>query len=75
MLVLARKSNESFMIGDSIEVVVLDVKGDIVKLGISAPPNVSIYRKEIYEEILKENMAAAEMDVSLNDLSRKFSNM
>ena len=58
MLVLARRLNESIMIGDDIEVVVIDIKGDQVKLGIRAPKRVTVHRKEIYEEIRKENIAA-----------------
>lgn len=58
MLVLARRLNESIMIGDDIEVVVIDIKGDQVKLGIRAPKRVSVHRKEIYDEIRKENIAA-----------------
>lgn len=58
MLVLARKINESIMIGDDIEIVIIDIKGDQVKLGIKAPKSVAVHRKEIYEEIQKENIAA-----------------
>lgn len=58
MLVLARKVNESIVIGDDIELVVIDIKGDQVKLGIKAPKHISVHRKEIYEEIQKENIAA-----------------
>jgi len=58
MLVLARRLNESIMIGDEIEVVIIDIKGDQVKLGIRAPKRVTVHRKEIYEEIRKENIAA-----------------
>jgi carbon storage regulator len=58
MLVLARRLNESIMIGDDIEVVIIDIKGDQVKLGIRAPKRVTVHRKEIYEEIRKENIAA-----------------
>src|SRR4030065_545391 len=57
MLVLARRLNESIMIGDEIEVVVIDIKGDQVKLGIRAPKRVTVHRKEIYEEIRKEKKA------------------
>ncbi len=49
MLVLARRLNESIMIGDEIEVVVIDIKGDQVKLGIKAPRKVTVHRKEIYD--------------------------
>ena len=47
MLALARKSNESIMLGNDIEITVLEIKGDQVKLGIKAPKSVPIYRKEI----------------------------
>jgi carbon storage regulator len=60
MLVLARRLNESIMIGDEIEVVIIDIKGDQVKLGIRAPKRVAVHRKEVYEEIKKENIAAME---------------
>ncbi|MCB1168290.1 MAG: carbon storage regulator CsrA [Leptospiraceae bacterium] len=60
MLVLARKINESIMIGDDIEVVVVDIKGDQVKLGIRAPRNVAIHRTEIYQEIQEQNKQAAQ---------------
>ena len=54
MLALSRKVNESIMIGDNIEVVVVDVRGDKVRLGIRAPDDVPIHRKEVYEQIVKE---------------------
>ena len=60
LLVLARKINESIMIGDDIEVVVVDIKGDQVKLGIRAPRNVAIHRTEIYQEIQEQNKQAAQ---------------
>jgi len=59
MLVLTRKLNETIVIGDNIEVTVLDIKGDQVRLGVSAPKEVGIYRKEIYLEIKKENQQAS----------------
>ncbi|HRU65902.1 MAG TPA: carbon storage regulator CsrA, partial [Spirochaetota bacterium] len=62
MLVLARKLNESIMIGDDIEVVVIDIKGDQVKLGIKAPKKITVHRKEIYQEIKQENIAAVESE-------------
>ncbi|MBM7551430.1 carbon storage regulator CsrA [Thalassobacillus pellis] len=55
MLVLNRKVNESLKIGDDIEVKVIAVDGDQVKIGISAPKNVDIYRQEIYQKIIAEN--------------------
>ena len=64
MLALARKSNESIMLGNDIEVTVLEIKGDQVKLGIKAPKSVPIYRKEIYLQIQEENrQAVREVDV------------
>jgi len=60
MLVLSRKPEESIRIGDEIEVTVIEVRGDVVKLGISAPRSVSVYRKEIYDAIQRENIAASE---------------
>ncbi|MHB0886655.1 MAG: carbon storage regulator CsrA [Bacillota bacterium] len=75
MLVLTRKLKESIIIGDDIEVTVVEVKGDQVKLGISAPNHVSVHRREVYEEIQRENRAAAKPRVadlgSLDELIRK----
>lgn len=59
MLVLTRKTDQSIMIGDNIKVIVVDIRGDQVKLGIDAPRDVSVHRKEIYEEIQAENRRAA----------------
>ncbi len=58
MLVLSRKTNESIMIGDAIQVKVVDVVGRTVKLGIEAPKDVTVHRKEIYEAIKDENLKA-----------------
>ncbi|MBM7645033.1 carbon storage regulator [Scopulibacillus daqui] len=59
MLVLTRKPNESLMIGDNIEIQILGVEGDQVKLGIKAPKDIDIHRKEIYLSIQEENSQAA----------------
>ncbi|WP_461202393.1 carbon storage regulator CsrA [Anoxybacillus sp. TBDG-1] len=59
MLVLTRKLKEAIQIGDDIEVVVLAIDGDQVKLGIRAPKNVDVHRKEIYLAIQQENNAAS----------------
>ena len=75
MLVLARRINESIMIGDDIEIVVIDIKGDQVKLGVKAPKKVTVHRKEIYDEIRKENLSALNnrfKPESLRDLSDYF---
>ncbi len=60
MLVLARKKNESIVIGDAIEITVVDIQGDQVRLGIRAPKEVTIYRQEIFREIQKANQSAAQ---------------
>lgn len=60
MLVLARRINESIMIGDDIEVVVVDIKGDQIKLGIRAPRSVSVHRAEIFKEIQDQNKKAVQ---------------
>lgn len=60
MLILARKIHERIIIGDDIEVSVVDIKGDQVKLGIRAPRNVKVYRQEVYEAIQRENRMAAQ---------------
>ena len=58
MLTLARKVNESIILNDNIEVTVLEVKGDQVKMGVKAPKSVPIYRKELYVQIQEENKQA-----------------
>ena len=59
MLVLTRKTGEAIQIGDDIEITVVSIKGDQIKLGINAPKNIEIHRKEIYLEIQKENEDAS----------------
>src|SRR4051812_46886354 len=61
MLVLSRQRDETIMIGDDIEVTVVDIRGDKVRLGINAPKEVSVHRKEVYEAIRRENRAAAQI--------------
>ena len=64
MLALSRKQGESIVIGNNIEITVLEAKGDQVKIGISAPKSVPVYRKEIYAQIQEENReAVANLDV------------
>ena len=62
MLALSRKKNESLIINNNIEITVLDVKGDQVKLGISAPREVPVYRKEVYLQIQEANKAATQAE-------------
>jgi carbon storage regulator len=58
MLVLSRRKNESIMIGEDIEIVVADVRGDNVRLGISAPKYVPVHRREVYETIHRKEALA-----------------
>lgn len=60
MLALSRKKNESIVINNDIEITILDIKGDQVKVGISAPKSVPVYRKEVYLQIQEANKAASE---------------
>lgn len=55
MLVLSRQRDETIVIGDNIEVTVVDIRGDKVRLGINAPKEVTVHRKEVYEAIKREN--------------------
>ena len=75
MLVLSRKPNESIMIGNDIEVKIVEVKGDYVKLGITAPKCIPVHRKEIYEAIQRENIQAIQTSVTdltqLDDIFKK----
>ena len=74
MLVLTRKSNQSIMIGDDIEVTVLSIMGEKVRIGIDAAREIPVFRNEVYREIQRENVAArasarAEVDDALKRLS------
>lgn len=59
MLVLSRKKGQSIMVGSDIEISIVDIQGDQIRLGIDAPRNIAIHRKEVFEEIIKENKQAA----------------
>jgi carbon storage regulator len=60
MLVLSRQRDETIMIGDAVEITIVDIRGDKVRLGINAPAQVAVHRKEVYEAIKAENKRAAE---------------
>lgn len=64
MLVLSRKKGQSIMIGHDIEISVIDVQGEQIRLGINAPRSVTIHRKEVFEEIIQENKQAASTAIS-----------
>lgn len=73
MLALSRKKNEALVINNNIEITILEIKGDQVKIGISAPKEVPIYRKEVYVQIQKENEEAMNADslTALADFFKK----
>jgi carbon storage regulator len=66
MLVLSRKKGQSIMIGNDIEISIVDIQGDQIRLGINAPKHISIHRKEVFLEIQEENRKAN--DVKLDSL-------
>lgn len=68
MLILSRRKDESVIIDDGIEISVVDIRGDQVKLGIKAPKNVKVYRNEVFQAIQAENRAAAAAPVDLPTL-------
>ena len=61
MLVLSRQRDETIVIGDDIQITVVDIRGDKVRLGITAPTSIPVHRKEIYEAIQRENRQSAQM--------------
>lgn len=69
MLVLSRKKGESLMIGGHTEVVILEVEGDLVKVGICAPREIEVHRKEVYDQIKSAN-EAAQSTVALPDFMK-----
>lgn len=73
MLVLTRKVNESIIIGDDTEIMVVEIKGDQVKIGVKAPKDITVYRGEIYKEIQKENIEASKSSIP-KDISSMIKN-
>jgi len=67
MLVLSRQRDESIMVGDNVQITIVDIRGDKVRMGIVAPPEISVHRKEVYDAIQRENRKAAK--VSTQDLA------
>lgn len=70
MLALSRKTGESIVIGNDVEITVLEIRGDQVKLGINAPKSVPIYRKEIYVQIQEANKEAVKESINPMDLEK-----
>ncbi len=64
MLVLSRQRDETIMIGDDVEITIVDIRGDKVRLGISAPRHIQVHRKEVYDAIKRENQEAANLNPS-----------
>lgn len=73
MLVLSRKEDESIIINDNIEIKVIGIKQDQIKIGIVAPKDVKIFRKEIYEQIQRENIEAASAASQIESLKEALS--
>ncbi|MEM1208942.1 MAG: carbon storage regulator CsrA [Planctomycetota bacterium] len=69
MLVLSRQRDETIMIGDDVEITVVDIRGDKVRIGINAPRSVRVHRKEVYEAIQRENAEASQAAVAPDDLN------
>lgn len=61
MLVLSRQKDETIMIGDDVEITVVDIRSDKVRIGITAPSHIPVHRKEVYDAIKRENRAAAQV--------------
>ncbi len=70
MLALSRKTGESIVIGNDVEITVLEIRGDQVKVGINAPKSVPIYRKEIYIQIQEANKEAVKETLNPADLAK-----
>ena len=71
MLVLSRQRDESIMIGDDVEITIVDVRGDKVRLGITAPKHIPVHRREIYDAIQREKAEAAEAKAASNPSEEK----
>ena len=71
MLVLTRRPGESVMVGDDVVITVLDVRGDVVRLGIKAPRSIQVHREEVYQELQRVNReSASPSDVAVQALSK-----
>lgn len=71
MLVLTRKPDQSIIIGEDVEIIVLEVRGDQVRLGIRAPRHIAVHRKEVFEQIRQENLNATNTPEQLPDIPAK----
>ena len=71
MLVLSRQRDESIKIGDDIEITIVDIRGEKVRLGINAPPHIPVHRKEVYEAIKREKLAAGDTSSQVESLAKR----
>lgn len=72
MLALSRRANESIVIGNNIEITILEIKGEQVKIGISAPKSVPVYRKELYLQIQDSNKEAVSNSTNMDAIKELF---
>lgn len=72
MLALSRKKDEAIVINEDIEITIIEIKGDQVKLGITAPKSVPIYRKEVYAQIKDANKEAVAQNIDVKALNKLF---
>ena len=72
MLALTRKKGESLVVNNNIEITILEIRGDQIKIGISAPKDVTIYRKEVFLQIQEENKKAAAQVADVAELENLF---
>lgn len=72
MLALSRRVGESIMVGNDIEITIIEVKGEQVRLGINAPKSIPIHRKEIYLQIKEENQEVADSTSALDEIKHLF---
>lgn len=75
MLVLSRKKGQSIVIGDNIEITVVEIQGDMVRLGINAPREVTVHRQEVFEQIAAENQQAMQQSQGLEIKLRQLSDL
>lgn len=70
MLILSRKIDEKIKIGNDITVTLIGVSGDQVKIGVEAPKNIKVFRQEVFDDIQRQNKAAAQGNIKLENLSK-----
>ncbi|NLM00449.1 MAG: carbon storage regulator CsrA [Treponema sp.] len=72
MLILSRKVNEKIKIGNDITLTIIEIKGEQIKVGVEAPKSVKVFRQEVYDAIQRENIAASNVSVNVDVLSKLF---